>query len=202
MFQLSLSRTYFFIFSDFTVELFRVGQPSTFNLNANLFLSWPEVIRRMAETLAIRLRFFVSFFRILDSFTVFPQKKNRPNFRTAKLPLVFDYEKKWRSNSFDNMGVSKNRDTPKSSILIGFSIINHPFWGTPIFGNTHIFAPLEYNPCHHGFTRGLMARILSSLASLVFFFFSGRKKGSKKAKASKSRDVFVVVFFVGLLSKW
>ena len=28
--------------------------------------------------------------------------------------------------------------TPKSSILIGFSIINHPFWDTPIFGNTHI----------------------------------------------------------------
>ena len=27
---------------------------------------------------------------------------------------------------------------PKSSILIQFSIINHPFWGTPIFGNTHI----------------------------------------------------------------
>ena len=22
--------------------------------------------------------------------------------------------------------------------LIGFSIINHPFWGTPIFGNTHV----------------------------------------------------------------
>ncbi len=36
------------------------------------------------------------------------------------------------------MGVSKNRGTPKSSILIGFSIINHPFGGTPIFGNTHI----------------------------------------------------------------
>ena len=36
------------------------------------------------------------------------------------------------------MGVSSNRGTPKSSILIGFSIINHPFWGTPIFGNTHI----------------------------------------------------------------
>ena len=29
--------------------------------------------------------------------------------------------------------------SPKSSILIGFSIINHPFWGTPIFGNTHTF---------------------------------------------------------------
>ena len=37
------------------------------------------------------------------------------------------------------MGVFKNRGTPKSSILIGFSIINHPFWGTPIFGNTPIF---------------------------------------------------------------
>ena len=36
------------------------------------------------------------------------------------------------------MFVSKNRGTPKSSILIGFSIISHPFWGTPIFGNTHI----------------------------------------------------------------
>ena len=39
-----------------------------------------------------------------------------------------------------NMGVSKNNGTPKSSIFIGFSIINHPFWGTPIFGNTHIFS--------------------------------------------------------------
>ena len=27
------------------------------------------------------------------------------------------------------MGVSENRATPKSSILIGVSIINHPFWG-------------------------------------------------------------------------
>ena len=32
-----------------------------------------------------------------------------------------------------------NSRTPKSSILIRFSIINHPFWGTPIFGNTHIY---------------------------------------------------------------
>ena len=36
------------------------------------------------------------------------------------------------------MGVSENGGTPKSSILIGFSIINHPFWGTPSFGNAHI----------------------------------------------------------------
>ena len=36
------------------------------------------------------------------------------------------------------MDVSENSGTPKSSILVGFSIINHPFWGTPIFGNIHI----------------------------------------------------------------
>ena len=40
-----------------------------------------------------------------------------------------------------HMGVSKNRGTPKSSILIGFSIINHPFWGTTIFGNTQMLNP-------------------------------------------------------------
>ena len=39
---------------------------------------------------------------------------------------------------FFHMDVSKNSGTPKSSILTGFSIINHPFCGTPIFGNTHI----------------------------------------------------------------
>ena len=31
------------------------------------------------------------------------------------------------------MGDSQNRGTPNSSMLIGFSIINHPFWGTTIF---------------------------------------------------------------------
>jgi len=36
------------------------------------------------------------------------------------------------------MDVSENWGTPKSSILIGFSIINHPFWGTPFFGNTYM----------------------------------------------------------------
>ena len=41
--------------------------------------------------------------------------------------------------SFSHMGVSKNRGTPKSSILIRFSIINHPFLGTTIFGNIHCF---------------------------------------------------------------
>ena len=49
--------------------------------------------------------------------------------------LRHDVTVPWTSISWE-MGVSKNRGTPKTSILIGFSIINHPFWGTPIFGNT------------------------------------------------------------------
>ena len=40
--------------------------------------------------------------------------------------------------------VSENSGTPKSSILIGFSIINHPFWGTKIFGNTHVAHCFKY----------------------------------------------------------
>ena len=42
-----------------------------------------------------------------------------------------------------HMDVSENNGTPKSSILIGFSIINHPFWGTLILGNTYIFVVLS-----------------------------------------------------------
>ena len=45
-----------------------------------------------------------------------------------------------------DMGVSKNNGTPKSSILIGFSIINHPF--TPIFGNIHINMHDLFYPKH------------------------------------------------------
>ena len=42
------------------------------------------------------------------------------------------------------MGVSKNYGTPKSSILIGFSTINHPlgypdFWKHPYMGDFFLF---------------------------------------------------------------
>ena len=46
-----------------------------------------------------------------------------------------------------HVDVSKNSGTRKSSTLIGFSILNHPFWGTLIFGNTHVafnFPPLIF----------------------------------------------------------
>ena len=47
--------------------------------------------------------------------------------------LILDQNKncKWR---FPKMG-----GTPKSSILIGFFLINYPFLGTPICGNPQVF---------------------------------------------------------------
>ena len=43
------------------------------------------------------------------------------------------------------MGVSRNGSTPKSCILIGFSIINHPFGGTPIYENLHMLVDITIN---------------------------------------------------------
>ena len=40
------------------------------------------------------------------------------------------------------MDVSENSGTPKSLILIGFSHINHPFWGT-------LGLPLAQDTSHH-----------------------------------------------------
>ena len=37
---------------------------------------------------------------------------------------------------------------PKSSILIGFSIINHPFWDTTILGNPHIWITTRLHQPH------------------------------------------------------
>ena len=45
----------------------------------------------------------------------------------------------------NHVDVSENSGTPKSSILIEFFIIHHPFWGTPIFGNTHVVSGGSYS---------------------------------------------------------
>ena len=76
--------------------------------------------------------------------------------------------------SLDYTGVSKNRCTPKSSILIGFSIINHPFWGTPIFGNTHTMPWKLELPQNfmilRWFVWGLGVRMFLSPISLISLF--------------------------------
>ena len=59
--------------------------------------------------------------------------------RELEIPWWFLGLMNWQSGlEASYMGVSENSGTPKSSILRGFSIINHPFWGIPIFGKTHI----------------------------------------------------------------
>ena len=64
------------------------------------------------------------------------------------------------SLSWVYLGVSKNRGTPKSSLLIRFSIINHPFWGTRIFGNIHLVILVN-------FSHGAKKKIHSSKSSRV-----------------------------------
>ena len=57
-----------------------------------------------------------------------------------KLPKIFPM------TQMVQLGIPPNRGfggPPKSSILVGFSIINHPFWGTPIFGNTQLTMALS-----------------------------------------------------------
>ena len=49
----------------------------------------------------------------------------------------------WYINLKVHMDVSLNGGTPKSSIFTRFFHINHPFWGTAIFGNHHIPFPWD-----------------------------------------------------------
>ena len=77
------------------------------------------------------------------------------------------------------MGVSENRGIPKSSILIGFSLINHPFWGTPIFGNTHTdYISNTRNPCINGKSvdEVMIIRYNSCPSKMLKTFLGGQKK--------------------------
>ena len=47
--------------------------------------------------------------------------------------------------SYIHVDVSENSGTPKSSILTGFSTINHPFWGvSPYFWKHPCMTPVIY----------------------------------------------------------
>ena len=90
-------------------------------------LEWGEKHKQMAWT-----------FLLLEEYPTIPQ---------SNILLVAP------ENSPSQMGVSENRDTHKSSILIGFSIINHPFWGIPIFGNTQM--GVQISSSNHPIFRGV-----------------------------------------------
>ena len=79
-----------------------------------------------------------------DSYCIPQIQKNRWNpYPSTLSPYICKFRKiilllKIYTPQNLHMGVSENGGTPKSSNIIGISIINHPFWSTPIFGNTHI----------------------------------------------------------------
>ena len=85
--------------------------------------------------------------------------------------------------------VSKNSGTPNSSILIGFSIINHPFWGTTIFGNTHIYI-YTYTSRNKPFPSRWRVRIFNK--STVWLFRSSNQLGRRNLSPAIS---WQVVFF-------
>ena len=85
------------------------------------------------------------------------QKRNIYSILFFGFLWLVSQRKKHQKKMSQNMAVSENRATPKSSIFIGFSIINHPFWGTPICGNTHIpnikkITPSPSVPCLYHWT--------------------------------------------------
>ena len=95
----------------------------------------------------------------IDFKTTLPtQKKNKhvPFLRSLpRMEIMFEVYNDIILIVFGNgpfwayVGVSKNNGTPKTSILIGFSIINHPFWGTTIFGNTQCTSRYHGQNHHH-----------------------------------------------------
>ena len=100
------------------------------------------------------------------------------------------------------MGVSKNSGTPKSSILIGFSIINHPFWGTPIFGNILIpnfYPPLKLTtkaPEKNTILKGSRIIFQPSFFQVLFgWFHRGKKLRLVKPWYKKGRGFIQIVDF-------
>ena len=90
----------------------------------------------------------------------------------------------WKLDSWIYMDVSRNRGTSTSSILIGVSIINYPFWGYPYFWK-HLyiyilwFSSSNFHasclvfgqnwPCHRGFIPNLRFQLGSAFKHLLSF---------------------------------
>ena len=73
------------------------------------------------------------------------------------------------------MDVSENRGTPKSSILIGFSIINHPFWGfSPYFWKHPYNNYTKFRPVNGAKTRAKAGAIMA-ITSVSSNFLAAEK---------------------------
>ena len=128
------------------------------DLSSNKFSWRPTFFRKQLSHLE---RIHLEEFKHLGGFMgnkggiLFPEKHHlnkRERLRKVSFRWVLEG---WPTGDFfqrlktilQHMGVSKNGGTPKSSILIRFSLVNHPFWGTPILGTPHgtvYQKPLEF----------------------------------------------------------
>ena len=89
--------------------------------------------------------------------------ENRGVINPTRSGIVWESYGYFWGMRWKDIDVSKNSGTPKSSILIGFSIINYPFWG-----NYHYFWE---HPYHQYFTHFGKLNIAScSFISLVTFW--------------------------------
>ena len=60
-------------------------------------------------------------------------------YRNHNKTITKSYRNHKRKKHSNNFSSPKDNSQPYfSSILMGFSLINHPFWGTPIYGNPQI----------------------------------------------------------------
>ena len=93
-------------------------------------------------------------------------------------------------------GISKNSGTPKSSILIGSSTINHPFSGTPIFGNIHMSRIMMNvgNP-ETAFAFGQLPNEGIGLARLEFVAWCGIEKGPLDGAKMSIHQLKIQMFF-------
>ena len=125
------------------------GAKNTVNYNVLCLFSFknhpPMVARSLSFWYCQFLGAMLNFRAVLESLLIQNLSKQTEGpawMWRAKVPgisgLGMDWTWRFWSWWWSNMGVSKNNGTPKSSILIGFSIINYPFWGTPTLGNIHL----------------------------------------------------------------
>ena len=104
-----------------------------------LFLSTISIARRLRVDLGPSEAPFPS---VRQSSGRIPISQWRPGWDGFFVPGLIDREIPLKLT----WGFPKMVVFPKSSILMGFSIINHPFWGTPIFRNTHTIAENRPKP--------------------------------------------------------
>ena len=79
--------------------------------------------------------------KLVEDMNAFRLMPDAPRFGKKR----FAHWKMMPKDSRINMSVSENRVFSPQIIhgLVGFSIVNHPFWGTPIFGNIQIYLTLK-----------------------------------------------------------